>query len=355
MELPYERLRVSGGKKPPPFQVPRWLNAQNIGILTALVFGIIGFGLGLSAFLKADKQKSFVALTNFANSQNDNSLLLIPCSNGILGTEDEEYKRNTFLAVPQPQTQGNCSTFICGSDGYWMEDFLGNSTCWNNAQCGVGRRCDLDSCGCVDVDNSCTTNEQCGIFAANNCVISECIDGQCVTNLTMGAECATTSDCLTSGETCNNSCQCTSAVAAVSVFEYFPEFFNSTFGQNPFDDFRFVLAIATDYGDFCAVDIEFEAVSAAGVVVSQFAFTFELPLPSNPTSNGAGTFALSPRGGAQSGDPTLFSISGFVFTDTTNSSIAEVFANNNNPDFSGTTGVNVYDGGLRFIYEKAII
>lgn len=327
-------------------------------ILAALFIASVAIAaliVGSIALNKILNHPKFTAETNFASTQED-ALLLIPCSNETFGNENRKYDENTFIKSPCPETENVCSEFICGTDGFCLETNALNATCHSSAQCGSLERCDLTSCGCIQ-DVQCIIDADCGIFEANQCVISHCNLGQCVTNLTMGAECSSSTGC-SAGFFCGSNCTCqinTGGTLTVDTYDIVYSNINST--NNPFklDPPNFSHNIFIDYGDWCEVKIElvirtisnYNATSEGG----SFFFDFSLPFPADASENGAGVFSISDEDFFLNPTTSFFAM-GFTFI--TSSTTGQVFASILNDQLVDTVP-SFYLGGFNLIYKKLIV
>lgn len=324
-----------------------------IGLATVLA--IVGFSLSISNRVQLNQQDYFTLKTQLANPSNPSDLALITCNNATPGTVSAEYDDATYVNDLCPRSEDDCSFWFCAEDGYCDQDFTTNSTCWKSAQCADGFRCDLTTCGCVEMDTTCETDEECGIFAGNSCLISTCESGQCVTNLTMGSECSSTSDC-TSNQICNSMCACENITNSLNVETYTPTFYNFTQGGflNPFDLFppSFLFASWIDFGEWVKVDVEITAETYDGLSMVGIFFDFDLPVPGDITENGAGAATISRRSGII--DDSDFAASGYVYIQT--STTGRVFMNTVNSNYNGTTsGPDLYDGSFYLMYKKAVV
>lgn len=120
--------------------------------VAAIIFWLLVAGAAIAALVMSSlntvNKTGFKALSPLAPS--GGSILPIPCGNTSFGTENRKYEGETYLETACPETNNPCSENICGVDGFCETTSVTNGTCWFNAQCGEGQRCDLTSCGCVD-------------------------------------------------------------------------------------------------------------------------------------------------------------------------------------------------------------
>jgi hypothetical protein len=384
------------------------LTALLVLVTSGWVLGIIGFGYGIYLKNNTDSNTSFKAKTSF-DSPTLPENFEIPCGNKTLGNETNEFSEGTFLELACPKTENTCSEFICGIDGYCKEQTVSGEECYSNAQCGDSSRCDLNTCECLAI-NQCDTDSDCGIYAANPCLELKCISNECVTNLTDGANCSsnaqcgigsvcnldtcgcvtsifnctTSADCpiiadnpcqeascvsggcsynltvdaecssssnCNSGFSCNSTCFC---APNVGVQTYNPEFYDQDPLISAFNfsgGASFIYALFKDFGEFVEVQVEVEVGMNPINSTTSITFEFDLPILADTNENGAGILQIYTR--SPNLDPTTAVFcSGYVFTQ--GSTRGRGFCSNSNTEYVGPNSLsNAADGFFSLTYKKA--
>ena len=121
------------------------------GVIAFLLLAgiIVAIVLASLAYNNSTNNTSFEARTPIAPAMG--SRMPIPCGNSS-GTTERTFSGTTYPETLCPATGNPCSENICGTDYFCLEieNAQMNATCFNNAQCGEGMRCALDTCGCVE-------------------------------------------------------------------------------------------------------------------------------------------------------------------------------------------------------------
>ncbi len=201
------------GKKPPYIEMEAindqyWDLTKAISVIACLVISALAISI---VSLVLVTRPDFEIQTNFEDSTDTSfkSTSMVPCSNKSLGDEDRTFSGSTHLGTACPQSDNNCSVSVCGTDGYCMETVIDGGECFSTTQCGSGFSCN-STCMCYEVapvTAECTLASDCQEFNANPCIEVSCVDGVCMTNLTSGAECSSTTQC-GSSSVCNATCMC---------------------------------------------------------------------------------------------------------------------------------------------------
>ena len=158
--------------------------------LIGFVLGAVGTGFGIASYVKIENQS-----------------IDLSCS---IDSECGIFEANS------------CVQSLC-VDGQCITDLVPGANCSSTSDCSSNQICSSD-CGCVDIettDTNCTLDSQCGLFEANACVESLCVDGQCITDLVPGANCSSTTDC-SANQICSSSCGCVDISVGVSDVRSIP-------------------------------------------------------------------------------------------------------------------------------------
>lgn len=132
---------------PPRREYPvSWILAGGAGLIIGGL-AIAAFVISLVNMSRINSGSNFSATSPLA--PDTGNVLPLPCGNTSFGTDERTYEGDTDLRTVPPETGNVCSTNVCGDSGFWTTVGIENATCWFNAQCGEGMRCDLTSCGCV--------------------------------------------------------------------------------------------------------------------------------------------------------------------------------------------------------------
>ncbi len=296
------------------------------------------------------KAPKFSALTNYFSSSTPAGVLPIGCTNLTLGGQTKEFSGKTFLASTCPQTDNPCSEFFCNTEGYCNEMLVENATCYQSAQCGNFSRCDLTTCECIEfTPPECTIDSDCGIDNSNPCVEILCVSGECMKNLTTGAECSSTTGCL-DGYTCISNCTCQVIVSDFSVSPYTPTILAHETYSQPFDlPFSYMEVDYENFFNYARIDMQIVATSNTSITTgNRFGFLFSLPTIADTSENSTGIFAVSQTDNININ--TSFFGSGSV--SLYNSLFGLALAPNENYAYIGPNDGGSFSINLYFIYKK---
>ena len=110
--------------------------------------------------------------------------------------------------LPCAESRCNTTTNQC------YIDLLPGAECFVGTQCNSGFACNSTCmCDLITEAAGCTVDGDCQGFTANPCIEAKCVANTCVTQLTAGATCSSTTGC-SSGQSCNSTCMCEPTVAA---------------------------------------------------------------------------------------------------------------------------------------------
>jgi len=318
-----------------------------------LVLVLVALGLVIWSLIYTYQKRTNFKLTNdvFSGENLDfNSYYNIPCTNETYGNETKTFSGNTHLVSACPQTSNTCSEFFCGTNRFCTEKTSDGNECSSNAECGLGSRCDLDTCECSPSIINCTTNSDCPKLDSNPCLESTCVDGACSYNFTAGADCASTVNC-NEGFSCNSTCMC---VPVVSVQEFTPEFSgpNITFVAWTLNPPSYLDSVFKDLGEWVEVIIYLNANQFdASITGGNLGFDFTLPILPDTSELGMGVFNVACHDMLTAAE-TCFSCSGEVFLITSTSKGEAVCTNQNNV-YNGTSVSHLNDIEVIFLYKKA--
>lgn len=190
-----------------------------IGISLSLCLMIIALALAATALgLFATLPQGFVGLQAGMHvvdtTDEDSYTLVATCTNVTLDTNGtQSFESGTLIKYNCPQSDNNCSSWVCSEIGQCEEQLVTGASCYKNEQCGVSNSCNLNTCICQLSPNStvgCTFDSECPIVTdRGSCVENLCNpDGVCEETLTLGSTCWFDSQCMPF-EYCNlNTCGC---------------------------------------------------------------------------------------------------------------------------------------------------
>jgi len=307
--------------------------------------------LGLSAWAVGHSYQNrtdFKLKTKFFSDTNPKNLYNVRCTNETLGNEIKTFSGTTEVVSVCPQSSNECSEFACGTDGFCTEQTIDGGECHSNAQCGVGSRCNLNTCNCTLTAINCTTSADCPIINFDACQEATCVSGTCSYNLTSGSTCASTTDC-DQGFTCLSNCTCATVFI---IQEYAPDFHNITsgLGDNPYflNPPETLNAVFEDKGDWVEVSLEITTSIRDINLTDGIAFDFDLPVLANTDFTGIGTFVAS--------SSTLDPIGAIVadgITTVQTSSLGRAFSPNANYDYTGPNENVTQFISVSLLYQKA--
>ncbi len=299
-----------------------------------------------------NKTPKFKLLTEYYLGSLETDILIIECTNYTLGNETEEFTRTTSLSSTCPQTNNPCSEFICNTNGYCDQITKENTTCYQSAQCGNSSRCDLSLCECVSYQQECITDSDCGIDNSNPCTELICVSGSCITNLTAGSECSSSTNCQ-SGYTCISNCTCQPLPGfEFNTTTYTPVFSaHETYSQPYSLPISYIYAVYTDLGTYARIDIQISTASNNTVTIqTQFGFLFNLPVEADISVNGTGMFISSQAFEATSITRGFYGLGHTILYDSFH---GLALATNSNYEYVGPNNSQFNNVGVYFIYKKA--